>query len=117
MQGTIKKYVRVGLLIGAILISILPVFDPLKIFTNLQNFSFDTFQRIIPRAKTQDDPLIIIDIDDRSLEKVGQWPWSRTTLGALLVPTYPAAALGFDIVFPVKILNQFFIFFNITDLF
>tara|TARA_B100000029_G_C17596150_1_gene964232 strand:- start:959 stop:3148 length:2190 start_codon:yes stop_codon:yes gene_type:complete len=99
MQGTIKKYVRVGLLIGAILISILPVFDPLKIFTNLQNFSFDTFQRIIPRAKTQDDPLIIIDIDDRSLEKVGQWPWSRTTLGALLVPTYPAAALGFDIVF------------------
>ena len=73
-----------------------------------------TFQQLFPRKVYEDDPVIIIDIDDRSLELVGQWPWSRTTLARLTDQTYAAAALGFDIVFaepdrtnPRNLIDQF----------
>jgi adenylate cyclase len=43
--------------------------------------------------------VIIIDIDDRSLAEIGQWPWPRNQLAKLTDQAYAAAALGFDIVF------------------
>src|SRR5438552_1308367 len=36
--------------------------------------TLDFFQRIDPRQKTA-RPVTIVDIDDKSLEKFGQWPW------------------------------------------
>ncbi len=38
--------------------------------------TFDAFQRVDPRQKTA-RPVTIVDIDDKSLEKIGQWPWRR----------------------------------------
>ena len=99
MPSNIKQIVKVSLYVFAVLISFLPILNPLNLFTSLQNYSFDTFQQIFPRKVYEEDPLVIIDIDDRSLELVGQWPWSRTVLARLTDQTYSAAALGFDIVF------------------
>ena len=99
MKKNFKKYSRLGLLGFAVLISFLPLINPLQIFTNLQNFSFDTFQGILPRNIYAEDPVVIIDIDDNSLAQVGQWPWSRNTLAEFTNQAYLAAALGFDIVF------------------
>ena len=99
MPSNIKQIVKVSLYVFAVLISFLPLLNPLNLFTSLQNYSFDTFQQIFPRKIYEEDPLVIIDIDDRSLELVGQWPWSRTVLARLTDQTYSAAALGFDIVF------------------
>ena len=114
MQFSIKQLIRYGLYGFAIFASLLPLFNPFSIFTNLQNYSFDTFQQLFPRTVYEDDPLVIVDIDDRSLELVGQWPWSRTTLARLTDQTYAAAALGFDIVFaepdrtnPRNLIDQF----------
>ena len=114
MQFSIKQLTRYGLYGFAIFASLLPLFNPFNIFTNLQNYSFDTFQQLFPRKVYEDDPVIIVDIDDHSLELVGQWPWSRTTLARLTDQTYAAAALGFDIVFaepdrtnPRNLINQF----------
>jgi len=94
-----KKFSGLGLIGFAILVSFLPIFNPLQIFTSLQNYSFDTFQRILPREVYSEDPVVIIDIDDRSLAMVGQWPWSRDQLANLTNQAYAAAALGFDIMF------------------
>ncbi len=99
MKKGIKKSAQYGLLSFAILISFLPLINPFQIFTNLQNYSFDTFQNIIPRNIYAEDPVVIIDIDDKSLAQVGQWPWSRNTLAQLTNQAYLAAALGFDVVF------------------
>ncbi len=114
MQFSIKQLTRYGLYGFAIFASLLPLFNPFNIFTNLQNYSFDTFQQLFPRKVYEDDPVVIVDIDDHSLELVGQWPWSRTTLARLTDQTYAAAALGFDIVFaepdrtnPRNLINQF----------
>ena len=99
MKKNYKKLSRYGLIAFAILVSFLPIFNPLQIFSSLQNYSFDTFQRILPREVYPEDPVVIIDIDDRSLAEIGQWPWSRNQLANLTNQAYAAAALGFDIVF------------------
>ena len=99
MKKDYKKFSRYGLIGFAIFVSFLPIFNPLQIFTSLQNYSFDTFQRILPREVYSEDPVVIIDIDDRSLAEIGQWPWSRNQLAKLTDQAYAAAALGFDIVF------------------
>ena len=99
MPSNIKQIVKVSLYVFAVLISFLPILNPLNLFTSIQNNSFDTFQQIFHIKVYEEDPLVIIDIDVRSLELVGQWPWSRTVLARLTDQTYSAAALGFDIVF------------------
>ena len=48
MSKGYKKFSRFGLVGFAILVSFLPIFNPLQIFTSLQNYSFDSFQRILP---------------------------------------------------------------------
>ena len=99
MKKNLKQFSRYGLLIFAILVSFLPILNPLQVFSNLQNYSFDTLQRLLPREIYAEDPVVIIDIDDRSLAEIGQWPWSRYQLAKLTNQAYAAAALGFDIVF------------------
>ena len=99
MKKNLKQFSRYGLLIFAVLVSFLPILNPLQIFSNLQNYSFDTLQKLLPREIYTEDPVVIIDIDDRSLAEIGQWPWSRNQLAKLTNQAYAAAALGFDIVF------------------
>ena len=62
---------------------------------------FDIFQRIKPRVY-QNTPVRIIDIDDESLAKLGQWPWPRTILAKLVVRLVEGGAtvIAFDGVFP-----------------
>src|SRR3954453_1621034 len=62
--------------------------------------TFDAFQLIDPRSKTI-RPVTIVDIDEKSLAKLGQWPWPRTELSDLItnLTSLGAVVIGFDIVF------------------
>ena len=62
--------------------------------------TFDIFQRIDPRKKTA-RPVTIVDIDDKSLEKLGQWPWPRTRIADLVteLTRLGAVVIAFDAVF------------------
>ncbi len=62
--------------------------------------TFDAFQRIDPRKKTA-RPVTIVDIDDKSLEKLGQWPWPRTRIADLVteLTRLGAVVIAFDVVF------------------
>ena len=62
--------------------------------------TFDFFQRIDPRHKTA-RPVTIVDIDDKSLEKFGQWPWPRTRIADLIteLTRLGAVVIAFDVVF------------------
>ncbi len=75
------------------------------VFTDLRLTSFDTFQALFPRVTLEDDPVIVIDIDDESLNRLGQWPWSRNALASLTDKTQLSAVTGFDIVFIVIVLK------------
>ncbi|MET3896395.1 adenylate cyclase [Devosia sp. UYZn731] len=63
--------------------------------------SFDFFQQLRPRA-APDLPIRIVDIDERSLAEIGQWPWSRHTMATLTqrLTELGAAAIAFDVLFP-----------------
>ena len=61
---------------------------------------FDQLQRYAPRQRAE--PLVlIVDIDDRSLAELGQWPWPRTMVATLIDRLAAAGAkvIAFDIVF------------------
>ena len=63
--------------------------------------TFDYFQVIAPRVAAQ-RPVVIVDIDEKSLKAIGQWPWPRTRVAELIerLTTLGAVAVGFDIIFP-----------------
>lgn len=73
--------------------------EPLPL-TLLRNGVFDQFQRWRPRSY-QTAPVRIVDIDEESLKKLGQWPWPRTRMAELVDALHRsgAAAVGLDIVF------------------
>src|ERR1700704_4029468 len=62
--------------------------------------AFDTFQVIKPRVATQ-RPVVIVDIDEASLRKFGQFPWPRTRIADMItrLTRLGTAAIGFDIIF------------------
>jgi len=66
----------------------------------LRNLAFDSYQRLLPRP-VGDAPVRIIDIDEASLEKIGQWPWPRDILAQLVdrLSEAGAAAIAFDVLF------------------
>lgn len=61
---------------------------------------FDSYQRAAPRVY-EDAAVRIIDIDEESIERLGQWPWPRTQIAELTdrLAEAGAAAIAFDIVF------------------
>jgi adenylate cyclase len=85
-----------ALLVG---FAMLRYLDPAPV-EELRVRTFDAFQRVDPRKKTQ-RPVTIVDIDDKSLEKLGQWPWPRTRLADLVteLTNLGAVVIAFDVVF------------------
>jgi adenylate cyclase len=65
----------------------------------LQSFWFDSLQARTPR-KIESTPAVIVEIDERSLAALGQWPWPRTILAELIrdIEKHQPAAIGVDIV-------------------
>ena len=65
--------------------------------------SFDLYQKIFTLDKN-DSQVIIIDIDEKSLGKFGQFPWSRSVFAKILekVNKDQPKAIGFDIFFTEK---------------
>ncbi|WP_137391742.1 CHASE2 domain-containing protein [Rhodoligotrophos defluvii] len=61
---------------------------------------FDSYQRLNPRG-VFDSPIRIIDIDEESLRRLGQWPWDRDLIASIVqrLQAAGAAAIAFDIVF------------------
>jgi adenylate cyclase len=92
-----------SLLVGAVILGclVLRIWDPNPI-ARLRSLVFDTFQRIAPLQFDPTLPVRIVDIDEESLTRLGQWPWPRTLLAELTekLGTQGAAAIGFDMVFP-----------------
>jgi len=67
----------------------------------LRLIAFDSYQRLNPEKYDPNLPIRIVDIDENSLSRLGQWPWPRTTVRDLLLKLASdgAAVIAFDILF------------------
>src|SRR5882762_822128 len=94
-------YARLACLALLIAFAGLRILDPAPL-QELRVRTFDTFQVIDPRIKTQ-RPVTIIDIDERSLAdpRLGQWPWPRTRIADMVasLTRLGAVVIAFDVVF------------------
>ena len=70
----------------------------------MQDLVFDQYQRWKPRPYAFDQPVRIVAIDDESLKRLGQWPWPRERLAALVDALKRAgvASISFDFLFSEK---------------
>ena len=70
---------------------------------SISYISFDLYQKVFPLEKRETD-VIIIDIDEKSLGKFGQFPWSRSVFAKIIenVKVSEPKAIGFDIFFSEK---------------
>ncbi|MEK7819851.1 MAG: CHASE2 domain-containing protein, partial [Pseudomonadota bacterium] len=65
--------------------------------------TFDYYQLLKPRPipPPEQQPVVIIDLDENSLAEVGQWPWPRRTIARLVqnLTQMGVAQVAFDVVF------------------
>ena len=69
----------------------------------LEGLIYDMRMRFFIPDEVQKDPrILIVDIDDASLQTVGRWPWPRAELAKLIKKTadMAPAVIGLDIMFP-----------------
>ena len=66
----------------------------------LRDATFDTYQRLMPRTRAG-APAVIVEIDERTLDLKGQWPWPRTVFAELIdaISDAKPAAIGVDLLF------------------
>ena len=86
-----------ALIVSAILLRYL---DPFFVHS-LRLIAFDSYQRLHPRQYDPNLPIRIVDVDEESLAKIGQWPWPRTVIAKLLrtLADEGAASVAFDVLF------------------
>src|SRR5688572_8466189 len=66
----------------------------------LRFWTFDHYQIYLPRHRKV-EAVTIVDIDDRSIQAIGQWPWPRDVLAELVdrVAAAGPRAVAFDVLF------------------
>ena len=88
--------------LGIVLISglvVARIVDPVPL-QSLRSAYFDYLQRLDPRDY-QDLPVRVVDIDETSLARYGQWPWPRDLMAQLVdrLTEAEAAVIAFDVLF------------------
>ena len=96
---SVDRMMGMGLLAAILVVRLI---DPYPV-EFLRVKTFDIFQQIKPRdiPPPARKPVTIIDLDERSLAEVGQWPWPRDKVAQMVKNLQDMGALlvAFDIVF------------------
>lgn len=110
-MDNVKKYSGIVLLLIFILIKI----QDSVLVKKIENISYDVFQSFF--IETSDfDEVVIVDIDEKSIGELGQFPWRRDIFANLILKLnkLEASVISFDIFFseedkqnPIKILKEF----------
>jgi len=98
LTGAHGRPLGVAVLAAMLALFLLPGMEAV---TELRMALFDTYQKLAPRSR-QSAPAVIVAIDEKSLEQLGQWPWPRTVTADLIQAVARAgpAAIGVDVLMP-----------------
>ena len=98
---TLIRFVISALVFFAFLIHVSEL-STSRILEQIENIAYDA--RVLLTLKDRpDDKVVIVNLDERSTQTEGQWPWPRDLIGRMveqLFSTYKVRALGFDMAFP-----------------
>jgi adenylate cyclase len=76
------------------------------IIQNLDYKIYDLSKELLGKSSdiSANSNVVIVDIDEKSLASLGQWPWSRLILTKLIseISSYKPASISLDIIFPEK---------------
>ncbi len=93
--------IALGLVITLFFIGHAAKYYEVPFITQLDHIIYDArLQLTMPGGV--DERIVILDIDEKSLEEVGRWPWPRDILAQVmdtLFVRYQAAIVAFDVVF------------------
>jgi adenylate cyclase len=104
MQKLWERLARSGAslagLIALALVVIVQLADPAPL-QRLRMLAFDSFQTITPRELAEENVTAIVDVDEESIERIGQWPWPRDLMAQMTTKLGEAGAqvVAFDMVF------------------
>ena len=76
------------------------VFHEATPLANLRHAQFDHYQQLMPRLR-DNEPVIVVSVDSQSLERHGQWPWSRELMAQMVnqIMAGQPLAVGIDMIF------------------
>ena len=103
MKSLIIKYKNYLIfLVLLILLITLKIINP-SFIKSISFLSFDLYQKVFTLRKDTSE-VIIIDIDESSLNKFGQFPWNRSIFAKIIENVNEAnpKAIGFDVFFAEK---------------
>ena len=85
--------------IPVVVTAILAVYRP-GFLPRLDDTVYDTLMRSAP-ARPPGNGVVIVDIDERSLSTIGQWPWRRDVVGKLIAQLRDlgASTVALDVIF------------------
>lgn len=75
-----------------------------NIFLRIDNAVYDNLLRQFNPFHVKDKTTVILDIDEKSIKKLGRWPWSRKTIADIVNKLTDAGAItiSFDVLFSEK---------------
>ena len=110
-MSNVKKYTGIVLLILLVFFKI----QDSNFVMKIENISYDAYQNLFIE-KDNYDGVVIVDIDEKSIGEIGQFPWRRDIFAKLInrLDQYGSSVIAFDIFFseedkqnPKKILEEF----------
>ncbi len=106
----IQRIIRYALSLTLTLVFLLHIGEIINLtaLSTLENQAYDTRLKIT-LPENVDKQVVIVDIDEKSLDEIGQWPWNRNILAKIndtLFEYYNIKAIGYDIVFAEKDIDE-----------
>ena len=86
--------------VGAVIVAAVATVFPPTFLPRLDTAAYDILLRSA-RTRPLDGRVVIVDVDERSLSTIGQWPWRRDLIGELIarLRNMGAATIALDMVF------------------
>ncbi|MBL4711498.1 MAG: adenylate/guanylate cyclase domain-containing protein [Gammaproteobacteria bacterium] len=106
----IQRIIRYALSLALTLTFLLHVAGVIHIplLTSMENQAYDARLKITLPDHVEKQ-VVIVDIDEHSLDEIGQWPWNRSVLAKMndvLFEHYQIKAIGYDIVFAEEDIDE-----------
>ena len=95
-----SRWIQFAILLCLLLLLSIASFSDSNLRNSFKHLSFDSFNQLHPRESM--GRTVIIDVDERTLDRYGQWPLPRNLFADMVtnLKTLGAQATLFDVVFP-----------------